>query len=241
MELKKYSKDGSISFCFGAFPTYELLKNKSEETLEIVIHENLVKSEETDKILSLARAKNIPIKTNSKLIEKLSGKGNVYIMGVFKKYKTNVNHSDNQVLLVNPSDMGNLGTIIRVMLGFGYKNLSIIKPCIDVFDPKVIRASMGSIFSINIELFDSINDYLSVNHNHKYPFMLTAKTPLSKLSQKAYPHTLIFGNEATGLSDNFLNIGSPIIIKHSNLIDSLNLSMSVGIALYEFSKNNFDK
>ena len=71
--------------------------------------------------------------------------------------------------------------------------------------------------------------------------MLTAKTPLSKLSQKAYPHTLIFGNEATGLSDNFLNIGSPIIIKHSNLIDSLNLSMSVGIALYEFSKNNFDK
>lgn len=236
MELKKYSKDGNISFCFGAFPTYELLKNKSEETLEIIVHESLVKSEETNKILSLVRAKNIPIRTNGKMIEKLSGKGNVYIMGVFKKYKTSVNHSENQVLLVNPSDMGNLGTIIRVMLGFGYKNLSIIKPCIDVFDPKVIRSSMGSIFSINLELFDGIDDYLSVNHNHKYPFMLKAKTSLSELSKKETPHTLIFGNEATGLSDNYLNLGTPIIIKHSNLIDSLNLSMSVGIALYEFSK-----
>lgn len=102
MELKKYSKDGNISFCFGAFPTYELLKNKGEETIEIIVHENLVESEETNKILSLARAKNIPIRTNGRVIEKLSGKGNIYIMGVFKKYKTNVDHNANQVLLVNP-------------------------------------------------------------------------------------------------------------------------------------------
>lgn len=239
MDNKKYSKESEISYSFGAFPTYELLKQKPQYTSKIVISEKLIDLDSnTNKILNLAKKNRIPIVTNGKLIEKLSGKGNVYIMGVFKKYNMQVDNSQNQVLLVNPSDMGNLGTIIRVMLGFNYKNLSIIKPCIDVFDPKVIRASMGSIFSMNIELFDSIDSYLKVNKNTKYPFMLQAKNKLQDLTQIQSPHTLIFGNEASGLSDNYLNIGTPIIIKHTDLIDSLNLSMSVGIALYEFNKHH---
>ena len=238
MELKKYSKENNISYSFGAFPTYELLKNKQTQVKSIILHEKLEKSLDIVKILNLAKDKNIPIITNGKIIEKLSGKGNIYFMGVFEKYEMRVDNSKNQVLLVNPSDMGNLGTIIRVMLGFNYTNLAIIKPCIDIFDPKVVRASMGSIFSTNIELFDSIDDYLKANKNAKYPFMLQAKTTLQEVNEKQSPHTLIFGNEASGLNSNYLNIGTPILIKHSNKIDSLNLSMSVGIALYEFSKKS---
>ena len=239
MESKKYSKESEISYCFGAFPTYELLKNKYTHASKIVIHEKLDKSEDIRKILELAKKHRVQILTNGKVIEKLSGKGNVYIMGVFNKYEMKVDNNQNQVLLVSPSDMGNLGTIIRVMLGFNYTNLSIIKPCIDIFDPKVIRASMGSIFSINIELFDSFDDYSKVNNNYKYPFMLQAKTSLNSLEKKSQPHTLIFGNEASGLDQKFLSVGTPLIIKHSDKIDSLNLSMSVGIALYEFSKQRF--
>ena len=200
------------------------------------MHEKLELSDDINKIIKLAKSKRIPVITNGKLIERTSGKGNIYIMGVFKKYEGMLDHTQNQVLLVNPSDMGNLGTIIRVMLGFDYKNLAIIKPCIDIFDPKVIRASMGSIFSINIRLYDSYEDYTKENDNHKYPFMLKAKEALQTISHKTTPHTLIFGNEASGLNDNFLKIGTPLLIKHSQNIDSLNLSMSVGIALYEFNK-----
>lgn len=236
MELKKYTKESSVSYSYGAFPTYELLMQKQECVKAIILHEKLDKSPDIEKLLNRAKAKNIPIITNGKLIEKLSKKENIYIMGVFGKYLSKLNHNKNQVLLVNPSDMGNLGTIIRVMLGFNYTNLAIIKPCIDIFDPRVIRASMGAIFSMNIELFDSIEDYLKVNHNDKYPFMLQAKTPLQSLNLKSSPHTLIFGNESCGLDDSYLQIGTPIIIKHSNKIDSLNLSMSATIALYEFNK-----
>lgn len=239
MELKKYSKESDISYSFGAFPTYELLHSKSENILEIILHEKLSDSDDLKELIQLAKTKNIPIKTNGKLIEKLSGKGNIYIMGVFKKYDGFVDNEKNQVLLVSPSDMGNLGTIIREMVGFGYKNLSIIKPCADIFDPRVIRASMGAIFKINIQTFNSFDEYLSVNKSTKYPFMLQASTHLHSLKNIETPHTLIFGNEASGLDKNFLNIGTPIIIKHSSDIDSLNLSMSVGIALYEFSKGNF--
>ena len=236
MEYKKYNKDSNISFTLGAFPTYEILKSKPEKVKEIIIHDKLEKSDDVNRILNIAKSHKIRITTNSKAIEKISEKGNVYIMAVFEKYTDVCNHSENQVLLVNPSDMGNLGTIIRVMLGFNYTNLAIIKPCVDIFNPKVIRASMGSIFSMNIQLFDSINDYLKSNNNPKYPFMLQAKSTLDSITSKPTPHTLIFGNEAHGLDNSYLNIGTPLIIKHSNKIDSLNLSMSVGIALYEFSK-----
>ena len=238
MELKKYTKDSSISYSFGAFPTYELIMQKHECVKAIIIHEKLDKSPDINKILNKAKAKNIPILTNGKLIEKSSKKENIYIMGVFGKYLSKLNHNKNQVLLVNPSDMGNLGTIMRVMLGFNYTNLAIIKPCIDIFDPKVIRASMGSIFSMNIELYESIDDYLKVNKNQKYPFMLQATTNLQSLKDKSKPHTLIFGNEASGLNDEYLKLGTPLIIKHSKNIDSLNLSMSVGVALYEFDKED---
>lgn len=236
MLYKKYNTDSNYSYTFGAFPTFELLTNQSDKAKEIILHEKLTPSPDTEKILKLAKDKNIKISTNGSMIEKLSGKGNIYIMGVFEKYSMKCNHNTNQVLLVNPSDMGNLGTIIRTMIGFGYNNLSIIKPCIDIFDPKVIRASMGAIFSINIELFNSIEDYKNINKNHPYPFMLNGTTTLQKLTNKENPHTLIFGNEASGLPDEYITYGTPILIDHSKNIDSLNLSMSVGIALYEFSK-----
>jgi len=85
MELKKYTKDGSLSYSFGAFPTYELLTKKAKYAKAIILHDKLETSDDINKIISLAQNLNIKIITNSKIIEKLSGKGNIYIMGVFEK------------------------------------------------------------------------------------------------------------------------------------------------------------
>jgi len=236
MDYKKYKKEDSATYCLGGFPCIELLNHKPHSVKEIILHDKASKSKELENIKKIAKEHKIKISTNSKLIEKISGKQNIYIMAVLNKYSQEADHTQNQVLLVNPSDMGNLGTIMRVMLGFDYKNLSIIKPCIDIFDPKVIRASMGAIFKLNIQLFDTFEDFMKINHNHMYPFMLQSNEKLQDLQMRTYPHTLIFGNESHGLDDIFLNYGTPLIIKHSHEIDSLNLSMSVGIALYEFTK-----
>ena len=236
---KSYKKEENISYAFGAFPTMELLTKKAEYVTKVVIHEKLDSSADLDKILDLARQKNIPIERNGKLIEKLSKKGNIYIMGVFRKYTMQVDHAKPQVVLVNPSDMGNLGTIIRVMTGFGIKDLVVITPCVDYFDPRVVRASMGSIFHMNIQAYESFEEYEKVNSSPKYPFMLQASTSLSQIQSVDEPYVLVFGNEATGLDKRFLDKGTPVIIKHSHDIDSLNLSMSVGIALFHFTKGKF--
>ena len=68
-----------------------------------------------------------------------------------------------------------------------------------------------------------------------YPFLLQAKKSLHELSPKGV-FSLIFGNEATGLPDSFLKVGTGVIIPHTNRIDSLNLPVAASIEMYETTK-----
>ena len=108
---------------------------------------------------TLCEKQNIEIRYDDKSINKISDKENCFVVGVFKKFSSKL-VDDKHVVLVNPSDMGNIGTIMRTMLGFNFKNLIIVRPCVDVFNPKVVRASMGAIFSLNIVEFDNVEEYL---------------------------------------------------------------------------------
>ena len=140
------------------------------------------------------------------------------------------------MVLVNPSNAGNLGTILRSCLGFGYKDIAIIRPGVDIFDPKTVRASMGALFGVRFAYFDTFEDYVAQTGKRAYyPFMLQTDTPLHNCHFQK-PHALIFGNESSGLPASFLEIGNPVIIRHSNEIDSLNLPIAVSVALYEASK-----
>ena len=237
LKLSKYEKESEISYSFGIFPTFELVKKQSDKIIIIILSSKLIISKDVESLLKLCKEKNIEVKYDDKTINRLSNKENCFVIGVFKKYQTNLICDKNNLVLVNPSDMGNMGTIMRTMLGFGLKNLIIVKPAVDIFNPKVIRASMGAIFSLNILEYNSIEEYLFKSTNKKYSFMLKGKNVLGQFTFDKRNVDLIFGNEATGLPDDMLNRGESVIISHSRDIDSLNLPISVGIALYEFTKN----
>ncbi|MCF0117780.1 MAG: TrmH family RNA methyltransferase [Bacilli bacterium] len=213
----------------------ELLKYHSQDVERVLIHSSF-----NNEQVIMDIKKNLPsfvrIEVNDKLINKLSDKGNCYVIGIFRKYKCTLSMNEHHLLLDNPSDMGNLGTIMRSSLGFGIKNIAIIRPGVDIFNPKAVRATMGALFAINVEYFDSFEDYKEKYGNHKfYSFMLQAKTSLQNAHFDEELTTLIFGNEATGLDKKYLSENS-LIINHSHDIDSLNLPTAVGIALYEFKK-----
>lgn len=235
MEIKTYKKDAFYSYTLGAFPTLELIQNHKEDVLKVIIHSSF-KNEE---VLSYIRdnSSNYEVIINDKLINKLSSKDNCYVIGIFKKYKMDLNKDNHHLLLVNPMNMGNFGTIIRSALGFDILDVAVIAPCIDIFDPKVLRAAMGSFFSLRIHVFNSIESYKKEFPNHKiHSFMLQAKNTLQNHKFDKYnPVSLAFGNESSGLDISYLNDDS-IIIEHNNNIDSLNLPTAVGIALYEFNK-----
>ena len=237
MKIRTYKKDLPYSYTLGVFLTIELLNNRPSNVLKVLLHNKANNSTGVSKIITLCKKHNIEYDYNDRLISVLSNKDNCFAVGIFTKYEETLGATINHLVLVNPSDSGNLGTIIRTALGFGITNLALVRPAVDIFDPKTIRASMGALFRISFKYYNTFSHYYQDYQDHQaYPFMLEAKTKLSQVDI-IKPYALIFGNEGSGLPNNFSEIGTSLVIPHKNTIDSLNLSVAVAIALYEFSKS----
>lgn len=236
--MYKYKKDQTTTYCLGTTLTLEALRFKKERVKKVYISPKQKRDETYEKILALCKGSNIQlIENNEKIFRELSEKDNCMVIGEFEKFYSPLSKDKNHVVLVNPSNLGNLGTIFRSCFGFYIEDVAIITPAADEFDPKTIRASMGAVFHLNITLFPDFSSYQKSYPEHRfYPFMLQAKT-LLKNAEIIAPWSLVFGNEAKGLDASFLNVGSPLIIPQNKGLDSLNLDNAVSIGLYEFLRN----
>ena len=238
LPYKRYNDKAEYSYCFGPFPTFELIENRPQEAIEVLYHSQTPDAIR-NKLQSICQRQGIPCEQNDKVIQRIRDKENCLVVGVFKKHESVLAMDRPHVVLVNPSDMGNLGTIIRTAVGFGLPDLAIIRPGAAICHPKTVRASMGSLFRLNFQYFDSFAEYKSAYGEGRniYPFMLKGSVGLDQLQRnKGELYSLVFGNEATGLPDEFLQEGQSVRIRHTDNIDSLNLSLAAGIAIYEFTK-----
>ena len=157
---------------------------------------------------------------------------------VFSKFEDDLRPDKPHIVLHHPSDSGNVGTIFRTALGFDVQDIAVIRPCVDVFDPKTVRASMGSIFQLRLHVYDDFSQYQAQFPEHAlYPFMLDGSKSLPDvLGDIPDRWTLIFGNEGSGLPPEFIRLGQPVRIPSSNKVDSLNLSIAAAIGIYAFAR-----
>jgi RNA methyltransferase, TrmH family len=235
-KLNKYQKKFFHSYSFGIYPTLDLLRYRKEKALKVLLKEEDSDSEGIKEIVEICKENNIPLKINPRGIERISVKENTYVVGVFEKYYLDLEQEKNHIVLVEPRNMGNVGTIIRTMLGFGFKNLAIVEPAVDIFDPKVVRSTMGAMFRINFKYFNTIEEYLEKDSKRNiYPFMLEGSVNIKEIEFKE-PMSLIHGNEGRGLSEDFKDIGQSVYIPHSEDIDSLNLSIAASIGMWEVGR-----
>lgn len=235
--MHKYKKEEPFSYSLGTTLTMEALRFKGEEVRRVYVSPKQKRDATYEKLSLLCKEKRIPlIENNEKIFRELSEKDNCMVIGEFTKFHAPLSQDKNHVVLVNPSNLGNLGTIFRSCFGFFLEDVAIITPSADEFDPKTVRASMGAIFHLNISLYPDFVSYQKDYPEHRcYPFMLQAKT-LLKEAAIVKPWSLVFGNEAKGLDPSFLEVGSPLIIPQNKGLDSLNLDNAVSIGLYEFSR-----
>ena len=138
-------------------------------------------------------------------------------------------------------DPGNLGTIIRSAAWFGIKNIYCSEDCTDIYNPKVIQASMGAILHVNViytflpELLERARD----SGVKIYGAMLEGESIYSyKLGSSGI---ILLGNESKGISEELLPyISDRIMIpKRTDAqqgIDSLNVSMAASVILSEFTR-----
>ena len=233
--LRPYQTELSYSYAPGIFPSMALLQTAPERAMRLLLSAQ-AHGEGIEKLRSLCAMHRIREETADRALAKISGKQNCFAAVVFAKWQAELHPSLPHVLLHHPMDEGNLGTIQRTLLGFGIHDIAIIRPAADVFDPHVVRASMGAIFSLRVKQYDSFEGYRSEFPSHAlYPFMLDGSLPLEKAAcTHQNPYTLIFGNEGSGLPQAFSKIGQAVRIPHSDAIDSLNLAVAVGLGAYAF-------
>lgn len=239
IRLKSYRKDFEHSYSFGVFTTIEMLEHRPEHVVRVLAHSRGEANAGVEKIRALCAAHGIPFEVADSTVERLARRGDTYAIGVFRKEAARLNPSASHLVLVNPGDMGNLGTILRTMQGFGISDLAIIPPAADIYDPRVVRASMGALFRARFAAFESIHAYREAFGGHAlYPFMTDATTRLHD-AWFTPPFALVFGSESAGLPAEYRTLGTSVTIPHTGAIDSLNLAIAVGIALYESTKASF--
>ena len=235
IKVTSYKSDNIHTYGLGATVAMEYLLKNRDAVKGMILHPGF-RSEETIAKIKDICGNDIPVSTEEKPFNILSKKDNCFVICVIEKKKARLSDG-NHMVLVNPSNCGNLGTIVRSCLGFGVKDIAIVgKTAADPFDPKTIRASMGACASVRIEVFDEFSEYAErFPSNNLYPFMLDGSTKLQETTINK-PFSLIMGNEATGLDPSFQKIGQPIRIEHTSNIDSLNITIAASIGLYEATK-----
>ena len=139
----------------------------------------------------------------------------------------------NIIILDNLQDPGNLGTIIRSAVAFNFDTIVLGNTCVDLYNSKVVRASEGMIFNINIirrnllEFIDTLNeDYTLIATN------VNEGTDIRDINYKKV--ALVIGNEGNGVSEEVASkCPNKINIKMNSNCESLNAGVCASILMYE--------
>ena len=239
MRIKPYKRDFTYSYAEGVFPTVELMEHAPETAMRVIVSEKGLNNSGVAVLQEKCCAFHVPFCTDDQTLRRICPKGSVLAAGIFAKQTRALDFTRSHVVLVNPSDMGNAGTIFRTAAAFGIFDVAVIEPAADYYDPKTIRASMGAFFRLRVCSYPTFQDYYDAaaqaGARDYFPFMLKgADMDAYRIPAGApeNPRSFVFGNESRGLEDAFLQIGTPLRISHLDTVDSLNLPTAVGIALH---------
>jgi TrmH family RNA methyltransferase len=145
------------------------------------------------------------------------------------------------IVLDRIQDPGNLGTIIRTADWFGIREIICSVDSADVFNPKVVQATMGSVFRINVYYADIVN--LLEKFGHSRIFYGTSATGENIYSAELkFPSAVIFGNESRGISSEIRKMLTTTITipSVSPGAESLNAAVAAGIIISEFRRRGLE-
>ena len=188
--------------------------NYEIEVIEISndVYQKLALRESTEGILAVAKSKDLSLKSI-----------------VFK--------NENPLILVAeaPEKPGNIGALLRTADAAGIDAVLIANPKTDIYNPNIIRSSIGCVFTTQIATgtTSEIISFLKERNINIYAAALTASVEYQTVDYSK-SSAIIVGTEATGLTDEWLqNTSKNIIIPMRGAIDSMNVSVSAAIILFE--------
>ena len=202
------------------------------KSLELALKAGVVKEIFTVKEIKGIKDDIVQYVVNETLLKKLAFSQNPEgIVFTCFMQERNIKRFNKAIYLDHISDPGNMGTIMRTALAFGYDCMFVSEECCDIYNEKVIAASKGAIFLLPI-----VNKDIS---EIKYNAELVVSTlkddsvELSKIEVKK-PFVLVLGNEAHGVSEEVEKLADKKVKIDIQNIDSLNVSVAAGILMHYF-------
>ena len=158
------------------------------------------------------------------------------ILGICKKKNDKL--TGNRLLLLDDiQDPGNMGTIIRSCVAFNMDTIVLSKGCVDIYNPKVLRATQGMIFNVNI-ITEDLYEFIK-NIKGEYKILGTDVNNGKNLKdiEKVEKFAIIMGNEGKGVKSNLLDLCDEYIHIYMNEnCESLNVAVATSIILYELNR-----
>ena len=181
------------------------------------------------------------IETTDAVLSKLSSTATApKSVAIGKKIKSEWKETYNNVILLeNIKDAGNLGTIIRTSCAFNVDAVILYGDTVDLYNPKCVRATVGNLWKVPVfeikdfrELKKMCKDFTPIATLPRSENTVLLKNYKSKDKQ-----LIMFGTESSGLSNELINYaeksGKAVTIEMTDKVESLNLSISVGVVLYK--------
>ena len=156
------------------------------------------------------------------------------VLAIVKVYQQELeNNTGITLVLDDVNDPGNLGTIIRMCDWFGVQQIICSKNTVDIYNPKVVQSTMGSLFRVGVRYTD-LSTYLAKVSTPVYGAFMGGEN-IKGISGKKNAH-LVMGNEANGISVEVEEyISKKVSIKNiGNNAESLNVAVATSILLHEF-------
>jgi len=149
---------------------------------------------------------------------------------------------NNRLLLVDGvRDPGNLGTLIRSALAFGFDRLVVSEDTVDIYNEKVVRATQGALFNIAIDRKNLINYVADLQKLGVIVYATNLNNDAKMMSDITPAEYMAFvvGNEGAGIRESLVEVcDGSITIEMSSCVESLNVGVAGSILMYHFNGLN---
>lgn len=233
--LPRYRSTLSYGWVLGDFAIRELIRHAPETVLDVRWHGDLALDRRT-RLADMCAAIDAPFRRDDATVEAKRSKGTARVLACFAKRNAALATDRDQLVLLDPTDPGNLGTMLRTALAFGVEDVAIVGAG-DPWSPHATRASLGAIFALRTARFASIDAYLASAPNHDVVRLDGhGDGTLDDLAGSDAPLALLAGPAWPGFRPEQRRYGRAVGIELDPRVESLNVAVAVGIALQRRSQ-----
>ncbi|MDO5474330.1 MAG: RNA methyltransferase [Phascolarctobacterium sp.] len=238
LKQKKYRTQNGLYLAEGLRTAEEAVAYKAVETLFYVATDD----ERTVRLLEDAAAQNIKLVCVSenvmkKIADTETPQGIIAVCKMRQPKLENLLASGKMLLVLDRvGDPGNIGTMLRTADAAGIGGLVLLKGCADIYAPKTVRSSMGSLFHIPVLSGVSEQEFVSAAKKAGYDLLVTCLDGADNLYKADLSGRIAFvmGNEAGGVSESLLEKADKrVYIPMAGRAESLNVAMAAGIVMFE--------